>query len=149
MSNQGSSPLKQPISALELLKRPEISYPAYLKWEGREMPTLPQGTITELENQIKYAGYIARQQTMIDKTARMQDKPIPPDFDYQKARNLSNEARQKLEKVRPATVGQASRMEGVSPADISVLMLYLERPETLNVKRKTGKDNGEEGTSGE
>jgi len=86
---------------------------------------------------------------MIDKTARMQDKPIPSDFDYQKARNLSTEARQKLEKVRPTTVGQASRMEGVSPADISVLMLYLERPETLNVKRKTGKDNGEEGTSGE
>lgn len=144
MGSQGSSPLKQPISALDLLKRPEISYPDYLEWEGREMPVLPQGTITELENQIKYAGYIARQQTMIDKAARMQDKPIPPDFDYQKARNLSTEARQKLEKVRPATVGQASRMEGVSPADISVLMLYLERPETLNVKSKAGKRNREE-----
>ncbi|MGM0651396.1 MAG: tRNA uridine-5-carboxymethylaminomethyl(34) synthesis enzyme MnmG [Bacillota bacterium] len=149
LSGQDSSPLKQPATALELIKRPEISYRAYLEWEGREMPSLPQGTITELENQIKYAGYIARQQTMIDKAARMQDKPIPPDFDYQKAKNISTEARQKLEKVRPATVGQASRMEGVSPADISVLMLYLERPETLNVKSKAGKENGEKGTPGE
>jgi len=149
LHSQDSSPLKQPISALELLKRPEISYPAYLEWEGQEIPALPQGTVTELENQIKYAGYIARQQMMIDKAARMQDKPIPSDFDYRKARNLSTEARQKLEKVRPTTVGQASRMEGVSPADISVLMLYLERPETLNVKGKSGENNGKEELSGE
>ncbi len=133
LEKHGSSPPKHPVSALELIRRPEISYRSYLEWEGREAPPLPRGTLDELESQVKYAGYIAKQQHMVEKTARMHDKPIPPDFDYQKAKNLSREARQKLEQVRPATVGQASRMEGVSPADISVLMLYLERPETLRL----------------
>ena len=67
----------------------------------------------------------------MEKTARLHDKPIPADFDYQKAINLSREARQKLEEIRPATLGQASRMEGVTPADITVMILYLERPEAL------------------
>ncbi len=93
---------------------------------------MPPGTLGELENEIKYAGYLAKQKQSIEKAARMQDKPIPADFDYHKATGLSSEARQKLEKIRPATVGQASRMEGITPADISVLLLYLERPETLH-----------------
>ncbi len=126
-----SSPPKHPVSALELIRRPEISYPAYLEWEHRSVPDLPPGTLEELENQIKYAGYIEKQGLMVEKTARMHDKPIPENFDYQKANNLSKEARQKLEKIRPATIGQASRMEGVTPADLSVLLLYLERPEIL------------------
>lgn len=131
LSSQRSAAPKHPVSALELIRRPEISYYSYLTWEGMKIPELPQGTINELESQIKYAGYINKQQQMIEKTARMHDKRIPADFNYQKAINLSREARQKLEKIRPATIGQASRMEGVSPADISVLLLYLERPETL------------------
>ena len=68
---------------------------------------------------------------MIAKTARMHDRQIPPGFDYSKATNLSREARQKLEEIGPATIGQACRMEGVSPADISVLLLYLEKPEIM------------------
>jgi len=149
LSANSSTPPKQPLSAAELLRRPEISYPAYLEWEKRSVPDLPRGTLNELENQIKYAGYIAKQGLLVEKTARMHDKRIPEGFDYKKARNLSTEARQKLEKIRPATIGQATRMEGVTPADISVLLLYLERPETLQkkeertteAKRKRGVNN--------
>ncbi len=131
LADINSSALQHPLSALELIRRPELSYRLYAKWENKELPELPRGTVEELENQIKYAGYIEKQKHMIDKSTRMQDKPIPADFDYKKAKNLSREARQKLEEIRPATLGQASRMEGVTPADISVLLLYLERPETL------------------
>ncbi len=131
---QGSSAPKHPLSALEIIRRPEVSCQSYLDWEGTAVPPLPQGTLNELENQIKYAGYIAKQHHMVEKTARMHDKTIPADFDYQKAINISREARQKLELVRPATIGQATRMEGVNPADISVLMLYLERPDSLHNK---------------
>ncbi len=128
---KGSAKLQQPLSALELIRRPEISYPAYLAWEGKNLPDLPRGSAEELENQIKYAGYLEKQQHMIEKSNRMQEKTIPADFDYSRATNLSREARQKLDEIRPATLGQAGRMEGVTPADIAVLLLYLERPETL------------------
>jgi len=75
---------------------------------------------------------------MVEKTARLHDKPIPENFDYRKAKNISREARQKLEMIRPSTIGQASRMEGVTPADLSVLILYLERPEILEGPVKNG-----------
>lgn len=131
LAANNSAVLQQPTSSLELLRRPEINYRAYREWEGSKLPPLPRGTVEELENQIKYAGYIAKQEQLVGKTARLHDKPIPADFDYQKAINLSREARQKLEEIRPATLGQASRMEGVTPADITVMILYLERPEAL------------------
>ncbi len=130
-----SAALQQPTSALELLRRPEINYRAYREWEGRKLPPLPHGTVEELENQIKYAGYINKQEQLVEKTARLHDKPIPADFDYQKASNLSREARQKLAEIRPSTLGQASRMEGVTPADITVMLLYLERPAALGNER--------------
>jgi tRNA uridine 5-carboxymethylaminomethyl modification enzyme len=132
LNQQGSTPLQHPLNALELIRRPEISYRAYLQWEGKSLPELPRGTVSELENQIKYAGYLEKQKQLIAKTARMLDRLIPVDFDYTLAINLSREARQRLQEIRPATVGQASRMEGVSPADISVLLLYLDRPEALH-----------------
>ena len=145
LSEYGSSAPKHPVSALELIRRPEITYSSYLKWEGTEAPPLPQGTLNELESQIKYAGYIAKQQHMVEKTARMHDRPIPADFDYRKAINISREARQKLEQVRPATIGQACRMEGVNPADISVLMLYLERPDSMRAagREENGADDND------
>ncbi len=131
LKNWGSSPLQRPISALELVRRPEITLPAYLQWEKTAIPSLPPGTINELEDRIKYAGYIAKQEQMVAKTARLHEKKIPENFDYERAKNLSREARQKLAEIRPLTVGQASRMEGVTPADISVLLLYLDKPEIL------------------
>ena len=132
LKKHNSSLPRQPVTALELIRRPEITYPAYLEWENSSVPDLPRGTLSELENQVKYAGYIAKQGLAVEKAARMQDKKIPENFDYRKAKHLSTEARQKLEEIRPATIGQASRMEGVTPADLSVLLLYLERPETLD-----------------
>ena len=135
LEKYNSAALKHPVSALELIRRPEINYLDYMAWEGTELPAdLPPGTIAEIENQVKYAGYIAKQEQMILKTVRMHEKKIPANFDYEKATNLSREARQKLAKIRPANVGQASRMEGVSPADISVLLLYLDRPEIMQSK---------------
>ncbi|MDY6825996.1 MAG: tRNA uridine-5-carboxymethylaminomethyl(34) synthesis enzyme MnmG [Bacillota bacterium] len=145
LTAHSSAAPKHPLSALELIRRPEISYLEYRRWLGKTIPSdLPPGTLNELENQIKYAGYIAKQEQMIAKTERLHDKPIPPDFDYKKAINLSREARQKLEEVRPTTVGQVSRMEGVSPADLSVLLLYLDRPDALNAikgRAEEGKNN--------
>ncbi len=136
LEQHNSAALRHPVSALELIRRPEINYLDYMAWEGIELPAdLPAGTIEEIENQVKYAGYIAKQEQMILKTARMHEKKIPEGFDYGQAVNLSREARQKLAKIRPATVGQASRMEGVSPADISVLLLYLDRPEIIQGKK--------------
>ncbi len=134
-----SAPLQHPVTAEELLRRPEISYKAFMAWEGKEIPPLPPGTLSELENQIKYAGYIAKQEQEVARQARLYDKIIPDDFDYSKATNLSVEARTKLEQLRPQTVGQASRVDGVTPADISVLLLYLERPGALRGRAQKGK----------
>lgn len=131
LSEWKSAPLQHPVTAEELIRRPEISYRAFLDWEGKAVPKLPPGALSELENQIKYAGYIAKQELEVARSSRLHDKVIPPDFDYSKAVNLSTEARQKMAALRPQTVGQASRMDGVTPADISVLLLYLERPGTM------------------
>ncbi|HSW35566.1 MAG TPA: tRNA uridine-5-carboxymethylaminomethyl(34) synthesis enzyme MnmG [Candidatus Limnocylindrales bacterium] len=134
LSAWNSAPLQHPVSAIELIRRPEISCQAYLVWEKTAIPELPVGTLNELENQIKYAGYITKQEHMVAHTARLHEKVIPDHFDYELAKNLSREARQKLSAIQPATLGQASRMEGVTAADISVLLLYLERPEMINRK---------------
>ncbi len=133
----GSSPLQETLSGAELLRRPEISYRQVLDFEGCTLPDLPPDMIQELENQIKYAGYISKQEATIKRVSRLQDKPIPENFDYQRAVNLSVEARQKLSKIRPQTVGQASRVSGVTPADITMLLLYLAKPELLAGQNRT------------
>ena len=127
----GSAGLKRPLSAAELIRRPELDYLTYVSLTGRKLPRLPAGTTEELNNLVKYAGYIERQEHLITKAARLQNKKIPARFDYERAVNLSLEARQRLNEIRPLTLGQAGRIEGVSPADIAVLMLYLERPGAL------------------
>jgi tRNA uridine 5-carboxymethylaminomethyl modification enzyme len=145
LTAQGSSQLQHPVTALELIRRPEISYLTFRNWEEKELPALPQGTINELENQIKYAGYIDKQQQMVEKANRLYEKKIPADFDYQNAENLSRESRQKLDEIRPATLGQAARMEGVTPADLAVLMLYLERPTGTDRKNRVTGGESENG----
>lgn len=121
----GSAPLQQPLAAEELLRRPEIRYRRLLELDGATLPALPPGTLNEVENQVKYSGYIEKQKRSVEKTARHYEKRIPPGFDYAGAVHLSAEARQKLARVQPLTVGQAARTEGVTPADISMLLLYL------------------------
>ena len=128
----GSTPLQEPANGEELLRRPEISYYQVLALGEQTPPDLPLDMIRELENQIKYAGYIAKQETTVQRTSRHQDKPIPDNFCYARALNLSAEARQKLGRIHPQTVGQASRISGVTPADITMLLLYLEKPALLD-----------------
>ena len=90
-----------------------------------------------------FAGFSTKLVQAVERAARLYDKKIPPDFDYARATHLSREARQKLAEMRPATVGQAARMEGVTPADISVLLLYLERPGAMYKKEIAAKGSAE------
>jgi tRNA uridine 5-carboxymethylaminomethyl modification enzyme len=107
----------------QMLRRPEISY--------KDLPNRDDGlsaeVIQQVEIAIKYAGYIDRQQSEIEKFKSMEGKQIPESFDYSTVPSLRSEARQKLTKLRPATLGQASRISGVSPADISILTVWLKR----------------------
>jgi tRNA uridine 5-carboxymethylaminomethyl modification enzyme len=110
-------------SLLKILSRPEVSY--------KDLPNrndaLPEEVIQQVEIAIKYAGYIERQETEVEKFKNLEDKQIPGSFDFASVPSLCLEARQKLSKVRPTTIGQATRISGVSPADISLLMVWLKR----------------------
>ena len=107
----------------ELLRRPEINYDSLPDRDH----SLPREVTDQVEILLTYAGYIDRQQSEIDKLATVENKRIPDTFDYALVPSLRNEARQKLSKIRPTTLGQASRISGVSPADISILMVWLKR----------------------
>lgn len=123
---KGSSPVKSGISLMDLLKRPEISYHD-LSAIDNERPELSEHQKTLLEVQIKYEGYIGKQKQQIEKFKRLENKKLPSDIDYENVEGLRIEARQKLSNMRPVSVGQASRISGVSPADINVLLIYLEK----------------------
>jgi tRNA uridine 5-carboxymethylaminomethyl modification enzyme len=107
----------------QLLRRPEVTYKDINSGNGH----LSDELIQQVEISIKYAGYIARQETEVAKFRTLEDKQIPTGFEYAAVPSLSNEARQKFAKIRPATLGQAARISGVSPADISILMVWLKR----------------------
>lgn len=117
---------QQGISLAGLLRRPEIGYEHLLQIPGNH-PDLPDEVREQVEIQIKYEGYIKKQQAQVEKFRRLEEKKIPQDIDYGRVRGLSVEAREKLEMIRPASIGQASRIAGVTPADVSVLLIYLER----------------------
>ncbi len=91
------------------------------------LPALIQETAEEVELQVKYENYVRKQEQMIHRTRRLEEQRIPDQLDYQAIPHLRTQARQKLSLTRPRTVGQASRVEGVSPADIAILMVYLEK----------------------
>ncbi|MFY9173949.1 MAG: tRNA uridine-5-carboxymethylaminomethyl(34) synthesis enzyme MnmG [Peptococcia bacterium] len=125
LAEKGSSGLQQGIKLYDLLKRAEISYKDLQKIGlGLE---LPQEVCEQIDIQIKYEGYIKKQMAQVERFEKLEGKRLPPDIDYDKIHGLSSEARQKLNKQRPQSVGQASRISGVSPADISVLLIYLEQ----------------------
>lgn len=111
-------------SLYELLKRPEITFEFLQKLI--DIP-LENGIKEELEIDIKYEGYIKKTYKEVEKMIKLEEKKIPKDIDYQKVRNLASEARQKLEKVRPVSIGQAARISGVNPSDLSVLSVYLKK----------------------
>ena len=120
----GSAKLKTGIKLAELLRRPDLSYEALCEIDT-ERPPLPRGVRTTAEISIKYEGYIKRELAEVEKQKRLDDKAMPTDIDYKKILGLRLEAAEKLDKIRPVNIGQASRISGVSPADISVLLIYL------------------------
>ena len=126
LSRLGSSPIQSGISLLELCKRPECSY-KNLEELDPERPPLSPFICEEVEIEIKYEGYIKRQIQQVEAFKKMERKKLPKEIDYQNMQNLRLEARQKLDKIRPENIGMASRISGVSPADISVLLVYLEK----------------------
>lgn len=121
-----STPLKSGVTLAELITRPELSYDA-LKPIDKDRPVLPAEVTEQVEIELKYEGYIKRQMSQVAQFKKMEHKKIPASIDYDKIPSLRIEARQKLKQVRPENVGQASRISGVSPADISVLLVYLGR----------------------
>jgi tRNA uridine 5-carboxymethylaminomethyl modification enzyme len=122
----GSSPVKQSHSLMDLLKRPEIDY-EILAEVDMQRPPLRGDVFVQCEIQLKYQGYIQKQLQQVERFKQLENKRLPKDIDFREIEGLRLEARQKLTKIRPDSVGQASRISGVSPADVSVLMIYLEQ----------------------
>jgi tRNA uridine 5-carboxymethylaminomethyl modification enzyme len=122
---QGVAPLSSEMSAEELLRRPELRY-AQLQ-PALDLPAVAPDVAEQAEIQAKYGGYLAKQQREVERVRRMESRRLPPEFDYAGLRGLRNEARQVLARFRPATLGQASRLAGINPADIAVLLVALER----------------------
>ena len=121
-----TSALEKGVKMIELLRRPQVNYEALAPFD-KNRPDLPDDIFEQVEIDIKYEGYIKRQQLQINELRRLEVKRLPEDLDYNLITGLRLEAIEKLCKIRPETVGQASRISGVSPADISVLLIYLER----------------------
>ena len=125
LESRNSSSLKTAASLAELICRPELSYTEIAEID-KDREVLPENVTEQVEIEIKYEGYIERQKRQVDQYKKMEKKLIPNDIDYDDIVSLRLEARQKLKLYRPVSVGQASRISGVSPADISVLLVYLE-----------------------
>ena len=124
LESVGTAPLKAGASLAELIKRPQLSYEMLAPFD-KNRPELPDMVKEKVEIEIKYEGYLTRQQAQIDEMLRLEKKIIPSDINYDDVYGLRLEAREKLKKVLPKNIGQASRISGVSPADVSVLMIYL------------------------
>lgn len=127
LENKIGQPLAREYRLEELLRRPEICYEDLMSIEGIGPGVSDTKVAEQIEIQIKYAGYISRQQDEIARQARNEDTKIPEHFDYDKVKSLSNEVRQKLKTIRPTTVGMAARIPGVTPAAISLLLVYLKK----------------------
>lgn len=126
LESAGTAPLTTGIRMSELIKRPQVSYDMLAPLD-KERPPLSRSVREKVEVEIKYEGYIARQRAQVNEMLRLEGKKIPEDIDYNDVYGLRLEAREKLDKVRPADIGQASRISGVSPADVSVLLIYLSK----------------------
>ena len=121
-----STPLKTGTTLAELIRRPELSYEMLEEIDENRIP-LPYDVIEQVNINIKYEGYIKRQLKQVEQFQKLEKKRLDPDFDYNKVEGLRKEATQKLNLYKPVSIGQASRISGVSPADISVLLIYLEQ----------------------
>ena len=124
LEENGTAPISTGTRLSDLVKRPQISYDMLAPFD-KERPDLPFSVREKVETEIKYEGYIARQQAQVNEMLRLEGRAIPNDIDYSSVYGLRLEAVEKLNKIRPANIGQASRISGVSPADISVLLIFL------------------------
>ena len=125
LNEYGSTPLNSGISLAELIKRPELSYDIVAPLDPKR-PKLMRGVAEQVNIHMKYDGYIQRQMRQVEQFQKLENKKLPESLDYNEVPSLRTEARQKLTTVRPLSIGQASRISGVSPADISVLLVWLE-----------------------
>jgi len=131
LHQKDSAPVKQSLKMAKVLARPNITLKDFkripLVGEFIDKQQADKAVQEQVEIQIKYAGYIAKEKAQADKLTQLEHAPIPATFDYKKVKSLSYEARQKLTEIKPATIAQASRISGVSPSDISVLLVYMGR----------------------
>ena len=126
LGEHGSTPLDSGASLAELIRRPEIDYEILAPLDP-ERPQLSDSERNKVNTEIKYEGYIRRQQRQVEQFKKLEDRRIPKDFSYEGLKGLRKEALEKLDKLRPESIGQASRISGVSPADIAVLLVYLRK----------------------
>ncbi|RIU93346.1 tRNA uridine-5-carboxymethylaminomethyl(34) synthesis enzyme MnmG [Oceanobacillus picturae] len=126
MEEAGATPLKEAVKAYDLLKRPELSYDI-IEQMIEPNPELSEEMKEQVGIQIKYEGYIKKAYEQVARMLKMEDKKIPDDIDYDEIGGIATEAKEKLKKVRPLSVGQASRISGVNPADVSILLVYIEQ----------------------
>ena len=126
LAERGTAPLSSGASLAELIRRPQISYADLAPFDP-ERPALPRAVVNAVEIDLKYEGYIRRQLKQVEEFARLESRSLPAELDYDAVTGLRIEAREKLKKIRPENLGQAGRISGVSPADLSVLMIWLEK----------------------
>ena len=135
LKSLGSAELKTACSLAELMCRPELGYEQIAGLDPMRKP-LSKEVTEQVEIQIRYEGYIARQKRQVEQFEKMENRRIPAEIDYDDVGSLRLEARQKLKEFMPSSVGQASRISGVTPADVAVLLIYLEKSRR-NVSRET------------
>lgn len=133
LADKQKAPLKDGILAIDFLRRPEVSYRELLQFAPMDVE-LPKDVAEQIEIQVKYEGYIAKAVKKVDKLKRMENKLIPENIDYQAISGIATEAKEKLAKIQPETVAQASRISGVNPSDISILMVYIEQGKIAKIK---------------
>ena len=125
LAERGTAAVSTGVSLADLVRRPQVGYEDTARFDP-DRPALDRMVARQVEIRLKYEGYIKRQLKQVEEFSRMEERPLPADLDYDRVTGLRLEAREKLKKIRPASFGQASRISGVSPADISVLMIYME-----------------------
>ena len=125
LAERGTAPVASGVSLADLIRRPQLSYADTAPFDP-ERPELPRPVARQVEIHLQYEGYIKRQLRQVEDFTRLEDRALPPELDYDRVTGLRLEAREKLKKIRPESFGQASRISGVSPADIAVLMIWLE-----------------------
>ena len=133
----GTNIINEPLTLLELLRRPEIKYDDLLKLQPSVFSLQPYGVREQVEIQVKYEGYINRELLNVERFKRLEEKGIPPEVNFENIPGLSNEVKEKLSKVRPISIGQASRISGVTPSAISILMIYLEQLKRNKLKTQS------------